>query len=132
MIVVDASCIYELISEGPASGWVRAELTQHQDLAAPELIDVEVVGLLRRDVASGALASSRAEIALAELLDWPGERFHHRSLAQRVWELRDNIRTADAFYVALAEVLRCPLVTLDQRLARASGPTCAFRTPSSS
>lgn len=35
----------------------------------------------------------------------------------------------DATYVALAEVLDAPLVALDRRLARASGPRCAFVTP---
>jgi predicted nucleic acid-binding protein len=50
-------------------------------------------------------------------------------LSQRVWELRNNVRTSDAYYVALAKALRCPLLTLDQRLARATGPECEFVTP---
>lgn len=129
MIVVDASGLYEVITEGPHAEWVREQLTTFDELCAPELIDVEVVGLLRRDVTASVLDSSRAEIALVELLDWPGERIPHRSLSQRVWELRHNVRTSDAYYVALAEALRCPLLTLDQRLARATGPECEFLTP---
>lgn len=124
MIVVDASSLYEVVAEGPNADWIRAQLLNSFELAAPELIDVEVVGLLRRDVAVGVLASSRAEIALAELIDWPGERIAHRSLNSRVWDLRNNVRTSDAYYVALAEALRAPLLTLDRRLARANGPTC--------
>ena len=36
------------------------------------------------------------------------------------------MRTWDAYYVALAEALDAPLVTLDRRLARAAGPVCRF------
>lgn len=36
----------------------------------------------------------------------------------------------DAAYVALAEALDAPMMTLDLRLARASGPRCSFLTPS--
>lgn len=45
--------------------------------------------------------------------------------AARVWELRHNLTAYDAWYVAVAESLGCPLVTLDGRLTRAPGPTCA-------
>ena len=131
MIVVDASGLYEVITEGPQAEWVREQLTKSDELFAPELIDVEIVGLLRRDVDAQVLDSSRAEIALAELIDWPGERIPHRSLNRRVWDLRNNVRTPDAYYVALAEVLRCSLLTLDARLSRASGPRCEFVAPKS-
>jgi hypothetical protein len=56
--------------------------------------------------------------------DWPGERFGHRWLLDRVWELRDSVRGWDAFYVALAEAFDATLLTLDARLARAHGTTC--------
>jgi predicted nucleic acid-binding protein len=39
----------------------------------------------------------------------------------RVWELRDNVTGYDAAYLALAEVLDCPLVTFDGRLGAAPG-----------
>jgi predicted nucleic acid-binding protein len=131
MIVVDASGLYEVITEGPQAEWVREQLTKADELFAPELIDVEIVGLLRSDVAGQMLDASRAEIALGELTDWPGERIPHRSLNRRVWDLRNNVRTSDAYYVALAEVLRCSLLTLDARLSRASGPQCQFLAPES-
>ncbi len=38
-------------------------------------------------------------------------------------------RYGDACYVALAELLGAPLVTLDRRLTRAPGPRCVFLTP---
>ena len=54
------------------------------ELAAPELIDVEVMGLIRRDTRVGALHDSRSEIAVAELHDWAGVRFAHRTFSDRV------------------------------------------------
>jgi Predicted nucleic acid-binding protein, contains PIN domain len=129
VLVVDASCLYEVITEGPPAPWVRQTLLSADDPVAPEIIDSEVVGVLRRDVARGELEVSRAEIAIVELFDWPGERIALRNLNQRVWDLRANVRTNDAYYVALAEAIGCPLITLDARLTRASGPRCTFLTP---
>jgi len=50
-------------------------------------------------------------------------------LAARVWALHPNVTAYDAAYVALAEELDAPLVTLDRRLPRADGPRCSFLTP---
>ena len=127
--VGDASCLYEIISEGPLAESTRAALGRFDEWAAPALIDAEVMGLIRRDVLQGHLHESRAAVAVAELTDWPGERSMHRLLGERVWELRDNVRTWDAYYVALAEVLGASLATLDRRLVRARGPECAFIVP---
>jgi predicted nucleic acid-binding protein len=46
-----------------------------------------------------------------------------------VWELRQSVTAYDAWYVAVAESLDLPLVTVDLRLSRAPGPRCAFATP---
>ena len=54
----------------------------------------------------------------------PIQRVDHTALLERCWELRDNLTTYDAAYVALAEALQVTLLTGDQRLARAPGPTC--------
>lgn len=56
---------------------------------------------------------------------WP-----HAPVAERAWALRGAVTYYDAIYVALAELLEAPLVTLDEQLARAPGPRCEFRTPS--
>jgi len=47
-------------------------------------------------------------------------------LLERCWELRANLTTYDAAYVALAELIDAPLVTLDSRLADAPGPRCTI------
>jgi predicted nucleic acid-binding protein len=72
----------------------------------------------------GRLDRTAAEQAIDDLRDWPGERFGHRSLIERVWELRESVRGWDAFYVALAEVLDAPLLTADRRLGRVTGLRC--------
>lgn len=38
---------------------------------------------------------------------------------QRVWQLRDQVRITDGYYVACAELLDAALLTCDARLARA-------------
>lgn len=83
MLVVDASALYEVITEGKFAEKVREILLSDTDLAAPQLIDTEVMGLLRRDTQSGVLHESRSAIAIEELVSWPDERFTHRLFNQR-------------------------------------------------
>ncbi|MEX1004851.1 MAG: type II toxin-antitoxin system VapC family toxin [Acidimicrobiia bacterium] len=124
MLIVDASCLYEVVADGPDAEAVRRRLAEETDQAAPQLIDAEVLGLIRRDALFGRLDATAAGQAIADLRDWPGERFGHRLLLDRAWSLRDNVRTWDALYVALAEAMQATLITRDRRLARADGPTC--------
>jgi predicted nucleic acid-binding protein len=124
MLVVDASCLIELVADTPRSGDIAARLAADPDHAAPSVVDVEVMGVIRRLRVRGQLDQTAARQAIADLRDWPGDRFGHRLLLERAWELRDSVRGWDAFYVALAEALDATLVTLDARLARAHGPRC--------
>lgn len=126
MLVVDASVLYESLTSGPLAPQVRAILGDHPDQAAPDLIVVEVLGLLRRDSMRRIVDETSARLAMTDIQEWPGELFPPTPFTERVWELRKTVRTWDAHYVALAEALRCPLVTMDQRLARAAGPQCTF------
>lgn len=57
------------------------------------------------------------------------ELFPYEPHAVRVWELRDNLTAYDAWYVAVAEALDAPMITLDRRVARAAGPLCSFPLP---
>jgi predicted nucleic acid-binding protein len=100
------------------------ERLRGQDLAAPELIDLEVVSVLRRQLAVGKLDTRRALLALDDPLDLPVQRAPHRALPRRCWELRYNLSVYDAAYVALAEALDTLLVTADARLANAVGVKC--------
>ena len=94
--------------------------------AAPHVIDVEVFGIIRRLRMTGDIDGTAASLAIDDLALWPGERYGHRALLDRAWELRATVRGWDAMYVALAEVLDVPLITLDGRLARAAGPRCSI------
>jgi len=90
-------------------------------LAAPGLIDPEVLSVLRRYVAAGLTTAQRGEEAMADLIDLPLRSASHRPLLRRCWELRHNLTS----YVALAETLDVPLLTADGRLADAPGLRCA-------
>ncbi|HET8743944.1 MAG TPA: type II toxin-antitoxin system VapC family toxin [Gaiella sp.] len=124
MLIVDASCLYEVLADAERSERVRDRLAADPDQGAPHVIDVEVLSIVRRDRMLGRLDATAALQAVEDLRDWPGERFGHRRLLERAWELQDNVRAWDAVYVALAEALGATLVTLDARLARASGLGC--------
>jgi predicted nucleic acid-binding protein len=124
VLVVDASVlVVALADDGPDGDQARVRLRGEQ-LAAPELVDVEVASVLRRQVRLGAVAPRRAEFALADLAAAPVARAPHQPLLGRCWELRDNLTIYDATYVALAEALGVDLLTGDARLANASGPRC--------
>lgn len=124
MIVVDASCLYEVVADAALAEQVRARLAADTDQAAPHLIDAEVLGIIRRDRMLGRLDDTAARQAVDDLRAWPGERFGHRSLLERAWELRAAVRTWDALYVALAEVLEARLITLDAKMASVPGLEC--------
>jgi predicted nucleic acid-binding protein len=124
VLVVDASALVVALSDdGPDGDLVRRRL-RGESLTAPELVDLEVVSVLRKQLAIGALDGRRAGLALTDLADLPLRRVPHLPLLARCWELRDNLTVYDAAYVALAEVLDAPLVTADSRLGRAPGTTC--------
>ena len=124
MLIVDASCLYEVVADGTAAESVRARMAQDPDQAAPHVVDAEVLGVVRRHHLQGRLDNTSARQAVADLRDWPGERFGHRSLLERAWELRDRVRSWDAMYVALAEILDGTVLTLDARLGKVRGLDC--------
>lgn len=129
MLVVDAGCLVEVLTGTQLGESLRQRLTADQDQAAPHIIDVEVFGVIRREHLRQRLDGTAAAQAVAELASWPGERFGHRLLLERAWQLRDTIRGWDAMYVALAEALDATLLTTDSRLAAAPGPTCRIEAP---
>jgi len=126
VLVVDASVlVVALADDGPDGDRARNRL-RGEDLAAPELVDLEVVSVLRRQLAAGSLDARRAQLALGDLVDLPLQQATHLTLLPRIWELRNNLSAYDASYVALAERLGATLLTADVRLTRASGPNCTI------
>ena len=125
MLVVDASALAPAIVDAGTDGdTVRARL-RGESIAGPDLLRIEVLAVIRKQVIAGALTTTQANEAVGDLLDLPVSVFPSASLLRRAWALRDNVSAYDACYVALAEALDCPLLTADNRLASAPGTTCA-------
>lgn len=124
MIVVDASVLATALGDDGADGDLARERLRGEDLAAPEIIDLEVTSVWRRTL----LDERRALLALADLADLRLSRASHLPLLSRCWELKHNLTPYDASYVALAEALDVPLLTADLRLARANGIRCVVET----
>ena len=126
MLVIDASVLaVALLDDGTDGDLLRSRLRGHQ-LAAPALIDLEVVSVWRGLARGGHLDPRRVGLALDDLRELPIQRVEHTRLLDRCWELRDNLTIYDAAYVALAEALQAPLLTGDRRLARSTGPRCVI------
>jgi predicted nucleic acid-binding protein len=124
MLVVDASVVFEVVADTPDAPLLRARLRADTDHAAPHLVDAEVLSVIQVQHRVGALDTTAATQAVDDLRQWPGERWPHGPLVARAWDLRDNLRSSDALYVALAEALGATLLTRDQRLAGAPGIAC--------
>jgi predicted nucleic acid-binding protein len=124
LIVVDASVVAPALADDDRDGDRARSRLRGERLVAPQLIDLEVVSVIRKALFAGALDERRAAMALADLVALRLERVSHRPLLERVWALRDNLTPYDAAYVALAEALSVTLVTCDKPLSRAPGVPC--------
>jgi predicted nucleic acid-binding protein len=129
MLVVDASLVVAALIDSGKDGTWALELLATGQLAAPHLMPVEAANILRRAVLSGQVSADAAALAHADLLALRIELFPYGPFADRVWELRGNLTSYDAWYVAVAETLDAKLATLDARLSRAQGPRCLFEIP---
>jgi predicted nucleic acid-binding protein len=122
VIVLDASAVVALLLNGSAGRRVaEAIVLPSLSLHAPELLDIEVLQALRRYVRTGELTAERGGICVEALGQLDILRYGHADFAARVWALRENLTAYDAAYIALAEALDAPLLTLDARLATAPG-----------
>lgn len=121
MSVVDASVLVEYLSGGEHVEAARSAIRGERWLWAPALIDAEVGSTLRRQVRAKEIGVRKAAEALEDFLEMRLQRVPHRNLVDRAWQLRDNVSFYDALYVALAEGLDTPLLTLDKRLTGAPG-----------
>jgi predicted nucleic acid-binding protein len=119
MIVLDASVVVELLTNGPLSDSLRRDLAGRSDsFIAPHLLDVEVISALRKLIAGQRIDSHRREQLLTALATLPAERYAHTPLLGRIWELRYNFSAYDAVYIALAEATDSVLYTSDAKLCK--------------
>ena len=128
MIVVDASVVVGFLLDPALTAPALAAFhAADDDLHAPAHLDLEVASAIRRHVAAGLAAVSRADAAMVDLADLPITRHPVEPLMPRVWGLRADVSPYDAAYLALAEGLGAPLLTLDRRLHRAVATSAEVR-----
>jgi predicted nucleic acid-binding protein len=118
MIVLDASVAVDFLLRGQ-NRRPQLDMLRREDIHAPYLADVEVLHSLRRQSFLNSVEPERLEEMVSNLAGWKITFHPHRPYLKRVWSLRHRCTAYDAFYVALAEALGCPLLTADGHLARA-------------
>lgn len=122
MIVLDASAAVDYLVDAGANGeWVRDTIQVEVEVAAPHLIDLEVLSSLRKSLARGDVTGAQAADALVDFGDLALVRYPATNLMQRIWELRPILTPYEAAYVALSEALGGSLVTTDSHLVRSHG-----------
>jgi len=124
--VVDASTVVSALVDAGSEGRWAEQVLQCNEVVAPALLQVECTNVLRRLTTSGNIIDLDASMAQRDLMLLPISLFPFEPFAERVWDLRNNLSSYDAWYVAIAEALNVPLATLDAKLINAPGPTCEF------
>jgi predicted nucleic acid-binding protein len=128
-VVCDASALVALLLDGGPDGrWVTEQL-RGAALAAPSIVGFETANVIRRHELAGLISADQSAQAHGDLLDLAIEQWPYDLLAARAWQLRRNLSVYDAGYVALAELTRATLVTLDRRIGSAPGLRCAMARP---
>jgi predicted nucleic acid-binding protein len=121
-IVVDASAVVEiLIGDGHLEPQLRAALSG-REWHAPAYINTEVLSAIARKERAGDIEGDAATIAVGLWAKASVIRHDDPWLMVEAWRLRQSVRIADGFYLALARQLDVSLVTCDGRLARAPHP----------
>jgi predicted nucleic acid-binding protein len=126
MIAVDANAIVAMLVDDAELGSTSRSLYAKHDLAAPDLLPYEVASVLRKLCRLGLVTERAADQSLRDLQLIRLSTVGFGDIAHRIWNLRDNLSTYGAAYVAVAELLDIPLLTFDARIRRAPGPSCRF------
>ena len=129
MIVLDTSAMVELLVGRDTIASEIRTLVIGQRLAAPHAIDLECTSTLRGLVSGRKLPADEAERALELLAKMNVKRYGHAPLLPRIWQLRNNMWPYDAAYVALAESLSAPVVTIDAKIEKVPGIRCEVIRP---
>jgi predicted nucleic acid-binding protein len=129
LVVLDSSAVVAALCDGGTAGVWAADHIATASIAAPELMMFEATNILRRLEGTSSITGTEASLAFEDLRSLPVETWPYEPLADRIWELRVSVTSYDAAYVALAELLEAPLVTLDRKLARATAPQCPVLAP---
>ena len=116
--VLDASAAVEYLQK-TRQGLAAAGFIETARLIVPELLDAEVMSVLRRYILRGEIDEAQALTALDGLAALPVERISHRPLIPIAWRYYHNVSTYDALYVAVAQVYGATILTCDGHLSRA-------------
>jgi predicted nucleic acid-binding protein len=125
-VVVDASFLLKLFLPEEGSdqadtlwqGWID----DLSEVCAPTLVVFEVASVLRNKVSRGILDSSVAIEILHVFRSLDLKLVYTDRLLDLAWDVGTTLKVPalyDCFYVALAQLLGCPLWTADGRLYRA-------------
>lgn len=115
-VVVDTSVVLYVLLEGKQDDVLRRRLSEPRTLHAPHLIDYEFGNALRGLRLGGRITERLADEARADFAELRIERHPGATTTERAWQLRKNHTAYDAAYIALAELLDCPLLTGDAKL----------------
>ncbi len=128
-VVLDASVMVAALVDTGINGQWSVSVISEQLVVGPELLMVESTNILRRLERSENISTLEATSAQQALMKLDLSLYSYHPFAERIWALRKNLTSYDAWYVALAEAIDCPLATLDLKLSRATGPKCEFTSP---
>ena len=121
--VLDASAVVRALQGQPdAAAWIDRAWAGGAELAAPELLLVEVANALRGYAAQGILSPGDAGAMLRDVVSGPIEPVPLRLVAGAALAvaIESGLSAYDACYVALAEGTGAVLVTADGKLAAAT------------
>lgn len=130
MIVPDASVTTLLFGDPAADCRVEVAtrtLSDDPEWVVPETWRTEVLSVFRGLALSGKLTAVDAERGVRWLREMTVVTAPTGPLLSRMWEVRSNLSSYDAAYVAVAEAYDLTLVTADVRIAKAGVARCAIR-----
>lgn len=116
--VLDASAAVTVLST--AAGFAGLP---GASFAAPPLLWSAITSVLHRAVVRNQASTELGRAVLQRLEDAPIRHEQPPGLYAAAWDVADALdwsKTYDAEYLALARILECPLVTLDERQRRAA------------
>lgn len=129
MIVPDASAFaLTFAGDDPRAEQADSALRADPAWLVPEHWHVEVLAVIRGLLLGRRLDEDRAEAAVVALASATVAVTPTGPLLPRMWQVRSNLSTYDAAYVAAAEAHDATLVTADARIARAGVARCPIRT----
>lgn len=125
--VIDCSALVRaLADESPRGDAVRLRLADEIALAAPSLLDYELISALLGMIGGGKLTPRQMDRIVNSYKALNVARHETLIMWERVRDLNHNLSAYDAQYVALAEALDLPLITCDARIARSGAAKCAI------